>query len=143
MPAVTIPLAGYFTSGYPVMGSLTGYPQTYDVPAGQDLVIESMSAFAGVPKGQSANLWLDVADEQKGQVIVTYFIPLQFQATYSVNPTNPTTRVRLAVDESRAARSHFWRDADLLSGHAWSEGQRRRERGCRDHGSSSAVKDRG
>jgi len=107
MPAVTIPLAGYFTSGYPVMGSLTGYPQTYDVPAGQDLVIESMSAFAGVPKGQSANLWLDVADEQKGQVIVTYFIPLQFQATYSVNPTNPTTPVCDWRSMNHALRAHI------------------------------------
>jgi hypothetical protein len=99
MQTVTISLSGYFTSGYPVMGPFASYPQTYDVPSGHNLVIESMSAVAGVPKGQSANLWLDVADQKKGDTFATYYIPLQFQATYS---TNPTTR------QSRSATGGPW-----------------------------------
>jgi len=93
MQTVTIKLAGYFTDGYQGMGPFPGDPQTYDVPAGRNLTIESMSASAGVPKGQSANLWLDVVDQKGGKILATYAIPLQFQATYSTNPTNPTTPV--------------------------------------------------
>jgi len=49
MQTVTIALSGHFTDGYPVMGQFASEPNTYDVPPGQNLVIESMSAFAGVP----------------------------------------------------------------------------------------------
>jgi hypothetical protein len=93
MPQVTIQLAGHFTSGYPVMGPFGSDPQTYDVPTGKTLTIESLSASAGVPRGQSANLWLDVADEQKRRIVVSYAVPLVFQATYSSNPTNPSVPV--------------------------------------------------
>ena len=93
MQTVTISLSGYFTSGYPVMGPFGSEPQTYDVPAGQNLVVESMSAVAGVPKGQSANLWLDIASQKGGNTTAKYYIPLQFQATYSANPTNPNVPV--------------------------------------------------
>ncbi len=94
MQTVTISLSGYFTSGYPIMGPFANDPQTYDVPSGQNLVVESMSAVAGVPKGQSANLWLDVAPQKGGNTFATYYISLQFQATYSTNPTNPSEPVR-------------------------------------------------
>jgi len=108
MQPVTIPLSGYFTSGYPVMGPFASDPQTYDVPAGRNLIIESMSASAGVPKGQSANLWLDVADLKKHDVIVvTYAIPLQFQATYSANPTNPAVPVCDWRSMNQALRAHI------------------------------------
>jgi len=93
MQVVTIPLSGYFTSGYQGMGPFTGSPQTYDVPDGRNLTIESMSAMAGVPTGQSVNLWLDVAPSKGGKIVAHYSIPLQFQATYSTNPTNPSTPV--------------------------------------------------
>jgi hypothetical protein len=94
MQTVTIVLSGYFTDGYPVMGQFASEPNTYDVPPGQNLVIESMSAFAGVPKGQSANLWLDVSDGKRGDIVAKYFIPLVYQATFSTNPTNPNEPVR-------------------------------------------------
>src|SRR5262245_20486893 len=93
MQVVTIPLAGYFTSGYQNMGAFSGSPQTYDVPVGRNLTIESLSAMAAVPKGQSANLRLDVAPTKGGNIVTIYWVPLQFQATYSSNPTNPSTPV--------------------------------------------------
>jgi hypothetical protein len=94
MQTVTIVLSGYFTASYPVMGPFASDPQHYDVPTGQNLVIESISAIAGVPKGQSANLWLDVIDQKRGDRIATYYLPLIFQATYSSNFTNPSEPVR-------------------------------------------------
>jgi hypothetical protein len=107
MQTVTITLSGYFTSGYPVMGTFANYPQTYDLPAGKNLVIESMSAGAGVPKGQSANLWLDVADQKKSDIKVTYNIPLQYQATYSSNPTNPSVPVSDWRSMNQAMRAYI------------------------------------
>jgi hypothetical protein len=87
------------------MGPFASDPQTYDVAAGQKLVIESMSAIARVPTGQSANLWLDIADQKTGDVIATYYIPTQFQATYSAKPNRPGhARLRLAVYESRGLK---------------------------------------
>jgi hypothetical protein len=106
MQTVTISLSGYFTSGYPVMGPFASYPQTYDLPAGKNLVIESMSASAGVPKGQSVNLWLDVADQKKTDIIVTYHIPLQYQATYSSNPTNPSVPISDWRSMNQALRAY-------------------------------------
>jgi hypothetical protein len=90
MQTITISLSGYFTSGYPVMGQYASEPMTYDVPSGQNLVIESLSAVASVPKGQSANLWLDAAPQKGGNTFATYYIPLQHQANYSPDPNNLT-----------------------------------------------------
>jgi len=89
------------------MGPFGTNPQTYDVPAGQNLVIESMSAVAGVPKGQSANLWLDVAPLKGGNTFATYFIPLVYQATYSSNPTNPSEPVRDWRTMNHALRAYI------------------------------------
>jgi hypothetical protein len=107
MQAVTISLSGYFTSGFPVMGSFGSSPQTYDVPVGRNLIIESLSASAGVPTGQSVNLWLDVADQERGDIVVTYFVPLQYQATYSVDPNNPTTPVSDWRSMNQAMRAYI------------------------------------
>ena len=75
------------------MGQFGNEPLWYDVPPSQNLVIESISAFVGVPKGQNANLWLSV-DYPKKDGSVTYYLPLIYQATYSSNPTNPSEPVR-------------------------------------------------
>jgi len=107
MQTVTISLSGYFTDGYPVMGPFGSSPQTYDLPAGKNLVIESMSASAGVPKGQSVNLWLDVTDQKKGDITVTYHIPLQYQATYSSNPTNPSVPISDWRSMNQALRAYI------------------------------------
>ena len=107
MQTVTISLSGYFSSGYPVMGQYASEPNTYDVPAGQNLVIESLSAVAGVPKGQSANLWLDVTYVGKGDTKATYYLPLVHQANYSTDPNNSSEPIRDWRTMDQAMRAYI------------------------------------
>jgi hypothetical protein len=88
---ITIQLGGFFQSNESFLGSAGNLSLSYDVPAQKRLTIESVSAFASLPKGQSAALSLLVLKKVKpGGMLARYQLPLDYQVRYNPNPTNPS-----------------------------------------------------
>jgi len=69
-------------------------PLYYDLAIGRRLVIESISAQAFGPKGDSTFLSLVVINPRNGSTEVIYQIPLAFQATYNPVPQSPSEPLR-------------------------------------------------
>src|SRR5687767_7414251 len=104
---ITIQLGGFFQANQSFLSSAGNLSLTYDLPAKRRLTVESISAFASTPKGQSAALSLLVLKKAKTDgPLVRYQLPLQYQVRYNPNPTNPSQVVLELWSMNHALRAY-------------------------------------
>lgn len=104
---VTIPLGGFFQANDYFLSAAGTFPLTYDVPAQKRLTIESISASASTPKGQSTSLSIILLKQGKGVSIMRYQLPLHYQLRYNPNPTNPSQVVLELWSMDHALRAYI------------------------------------